>query len=56
MEEEVEGGVVGGLLGVGDGVGARDRGTGVGGAKGVPEVEGRGVEIAAAASALASCD
>ena len=55
-EEEVEGGVIGDLLGVGNGVGARDRGAGVGGAKGVPEVEGRGVDSAAAASASASCD
>ena len=56
-EEEVEGGVIGDLLGVGDGAGARDRGAGVGGAKGVPEVEGGGLESAAsAASASASCD
>ena len=52
-----EGGVIRDLLGVGNGAGARDRGAGVGGAKGVPEVEGRGLESAAsAASASASCD
>ena len=53
-EEEVEGGVIGDLLGVGDGAGASDRGAGVGGAEGLPEVEGGGLE--AAASASASCD
>ena len=53
-EEEVEGGVVGVLLGVGDGVGSRVRGAGVGRAKAVPEVEGRGVGTAAASSASAS--
>ena len=52
-EEEVEGGVIGDLLGVGVGAGASDRGAGVGGAKGLPEVEGGGLE---AASASASCD
>ena len=51
LEEEVEGGVIGVLLGVGDGVGARDRGAGVGGAKELPGVEGGGSEAAASSSA-----
>ena len=43
-EEEVEGVVIGGFLGVGDGAGVRERGVGVGGAEELPGVEGRGLE------------
>ena len=50
-EEEVEGVVTGGFLGVDDGAGVRERGAGVGGAEELPGVEGGGLEAAASASA-----
>ena len=49
VEEEVEGAVMGVLLGGGDGAGGRERGAGVGGAKDLPGVEGGGSEAAASA-------
>ena len=49
-KEEVEGAEMGVLLGVGVGVGGSERGAGVGGAKGLPGVEGGGSEAAASAS------
>ena len=51
VEEEVEGAVMGVLLGGGDGAGGREQGAGVGGAKDLPGVEGGGSEAAASASA-----
>ena len=51
VEEEVEGAVMGVLLGGGVGTGGSERGAGVGGAKDSPGADGGGSEAAASASA-----